>query len=146
MYKRQLYLPAGVLIQVSAVADYLDDDGQTSGHVNIPSPPGVVTSTGTGTWTGGSGAVVHWHTGLFLDGREVRGKTFVVPLNGAAYSVDGTIASTPLGDIQTAATAMIGVAGATLVVGSKRGSAWVTPPVTSAVVPDRSAFLRSRRQ
>lgn len=107
------------------------------------------TSANTGIGPAPAGAVVSWKTADVKAGKRVQGRTFLVPLNDAAFQSDGTLSTATLTEAGEFATAM-GDAGATDLVhvvwsrprpgvaGSKHG-------ITGYTVPDKAAVLRSRR-
>lgn len=121
-------------------------------------PPTNVVGTGltTTVWEGGSGTVINWLTGVILNGRKVRGRTFLVPLLSTAFSNDGTLGVTPAAQIKTAGDALVATSGVNLAVWSRQ---WTHPdppakPVqiggnltrcNNSQVPDRAAQLRTRR-
>jgi len=108
---------------------------------------GTVGSTGSGNFAVGVGARVAWGTGGIVNGRRVRGSTFLVPIAANSYDAQGTISSGSLSSIQTAADGLIsGLTGA-LVIWSRPvpGRAGSMHEVLSAAAPDRVSWLRSRR-
>lgn len=141
-------LPSGLLIQVPGLGDTIDDvTGQINGAWNATSAPANVTGTGAGVYAGNAGAVVHWLTALVINGRRVRGRTFMVPLIGSSYDSSGSLGTGTITTIQTAATTLI-----TAMAGRMR--VWHRPAgglgggsgaVDSARVPDLAVSLRSRR-
>lgn len=98
--------------------------------------------TGTGNYARPSGAVVNWHTGLFVAGRELRGKTFMVPLVSSAFDGDGNVASGSVSTLAAAGNALAGSSGQ-IVIYSPTGH--TNGAVTSAAVPNLAVVLRSRR-
>lgn len=141
-------LPTGVSIQVEPEVASIDEaSGNMTGIVAID-PVLPVSGVGTGGFSGPSGAVVNWLTTEFINGRMVRGRTFLVPLAASSYEDDGTLTTNALTGLRTAATALIGdLSDAGLMVwrrpiGGAGGSANL---VRSAQVPDLAAVLRSRR-
>lgn len=101
-----------------------------------------ITSAATGSYAAPAGAMVQWKTGAFFDGREVRGKTFIVPIPVAAYDSDGTIGASTLSTLNTGInTFLAGTPG--MSVWSRKSQAAVT--VTSGAVRDKVMVLRSRR-
>jgi hypothetical protein len=98
--------------------------------------------TNTGLFAAPAGAVVNWRTGFYLGGRELRGKTFLVPLSGSAYQSDGTLVDTVRQGIQDAATTLIGSTVPPRIWSRKQGA---DATVTAASVPDKVVILRSRR-
>lgn len=133
---------------------------ETSGDIIDPIS-GVLTGTwtdsgahsGTGTGTGGYaapvGIAVNWMTGDVLDGHRLRGRTFMVPLNAPVYQADGSIVDGTLSDLRTNATALVTNGGGAFVVWHRPrvdpARAGGFSAVTSAVVNDKAAVLRSRR-
>lgn len=140
--------PNTVTWSFPAQGDTIDDStGQLNGSFSSAGAASV-TGTDAGVYSAPSGAVIRWSTGTIIGGRRVSGHTFLVPLAGSAYQGDGTISTTPLGDIQTAVNTWLGTtAGLAQVIfrrpGSTGGAGHVA--VTSAVVPDEAVVLRSRR-
>lgn len=140
--------PSTVTWSFPATGDTIDD---TTGDLNGSfSSAGAASVTGTdaGVYSAASGVVIRWLTGTIVGGHRVRGHTFLVPLAGSAYQGDGSISTTPLGDIQTAVnTYLATTAGLAQVIwrrpGAPGGAGHVA--VTGAIVPDLAAVLRSRR-
>jgi len=101
------------------------------------------------TYAGPVGAVINWKTGGIRNGRRVKGKTFLVPLNGGVFDTNGTLAPGLITSLTAAAAA--------LAANSSNGDlgVWSRPTpdttngiwhvVTSSNVPDLAAVLRSRR-
>lgn len=141
-------LPSGSTVSIQATADILDEaSGQITSVVDFAAPA-VVLGAGGGPYSAASGAVVNWNTQDYVNGRRVRGRTFLVPLAGSAYDDQGDLDGLTLNPLRAAANALVT---ATLdaplcvwhrPVGGAGGSAHV---VSSATVPDLGAVLRSRR-
>lgn len=144
-------LPADVSIQVqqeTATVDLLT--GSQVDVVPASVEPAVVTGGSVaGSYSASSGALVSWHTAGVRKGRLVRGRSYLVPISGVSYANDGTLQTSTITTVQSAAAAAIGVSSATLVVfsaklpGDETASA---AEVTSASVPDLAVVMRSRRQ
>jgi hypothetical protein len=111
-------------------------------------------------YAGGTGGVVNWLTGAVVNGRKVRGRTFLVPLMSNGFSNDGTLTSGCVSTLTAAGNAALGTTGCNMTVWSKIWDKKPTSPpaavppkqiggslarVTSVLVPDRAAQLRSRR-
>ena len=137
-------LPPGVVISFSEVAQVFNAGGQLTGEVAVVPPPAVA-ATGTGAFAAPVGAVVQWITGVFINGRRVRGRTFLVPLASSAFAVDGTPGSTTLATIGGAANTLQNGVPALVIAGGIGEGGGYEVPVTGASVPDRAAVLRSRR-
>lgn len=138
----------------------------TSTSVTIPNSGDVIEDT-TGTlvrpWTStlggtalgtaafnpaaGVGAVVGWTTGGIIDGRRLRGRTFIVPLATVAYDADGTLTTTAIAALEDFANALM--ASGPLAVWHRPttsgGSDGNSYGVIGFRVRDKVAVLRSRR-
>lgn len=140
------FIPNDVTIVFPAEATTHSDDGTLTGSVPVVTPPANVAGSDTGTFSAPSGLRVQWETGAIVNGRRLRGRSFIVPLAGLAYENNGTIAPTVITNYTTYANALIAaatVAGFPLAVWSQTGA--VTFPVTAATIPDQATVLRSRR-
>lgn len=135
-------LPSAITLQVEGTGQTLDPlTGKANGNWT-GTAPAPVQGFGGPKYAGPSGAMVSWRTGAFIDGREVRGKTFLVPGSIDDYDSDGTIDPTKLGLLQTAATALASSSNALTILSRATGG---TAKVTSAVAVDKVVVLRSRR-
>jgi hypothetical protein len=120
----------------------------------IESTTGLIVDVGT--WAGESGggtnvveplpwanqAIVHWFTGVYLNGRQVRGKTFVPGLTQTSNDA-GSLLPTQRATIDAAAEELINDGNGAFVVFSPTNLADI--PITSASVPSLIGVLRSRR-
>jgi hypothetical protein len=104
--------------------------------------PAPTVCTASGTYQGPTGAVINWNTGVFTNGRRLRGRTFVVPLANGAYGADGRLTPSNVTSFTAAANAAVGGTDGMVVYSSAHRLDGV---VTSATVPSISAVLRSRR-
>lgn len=135
-------LPSGLTITYPTTGS--DVDTATGDVIGTWSAAGnsATLGTATGSYAAPAGAAITWHTGLYLGGRELRGRTFIVPMALAAYQTDGTLfdstRSAMLSSANTLATSIDSIA-----VWSRSGGAY--SPVTSATISDKVAVLRSRR-
>lgn len=141
-------MPTGATITFDAVCQEFDGQGKLSGEHSLTTIPTAVVGTGTGGYAGGSGMVVNWLTDAFVQGKRIRGRTFLVPLSNSVFQSDGTIADAFRTTATTAAT--------TFATSTPQPAVWSVrnlggSPVytiagmTGATVPDRSALMRSRR-
>jgi len=121
--------------------------GELVGAWSGATPSSLTAAASNSDWLSGVGARIQWNTDAVSRGRRVRGATFLVPLNGSASSSDGTIVNTYVTSLQAAATAF--VTGADSTIWSRPSAPGLSDggsaTVTSAVVPDRVSWLRSRR-
>lgn len=152
-----LAFPA-LTITVPNTGDVISDvDGSLQGVWTDGTAPAPVTGTNTGDFAKGVGAQVRWHTDGVVGGRRVVGSTFLVPLAGGIFDADGTLDTTYVTSVKTAADALI-ASQTTLAIWSRpqpaREGAHGTLParpgssnfVLASSVPDRVSWLRSRRQ
>jgi len=137
-------------IQVEGEIDVIEDTtGELTRSLSVPAPA-VISGTGGSAYSGPVGAVVNWRTGGIRKGRRIRGRSFLVPLTGAAFGADGQIITSMRDTIQAAATALadstgtpdLGVYARPSSAGASDGT-WAV--ATGAQVPTMAAVLRSRR-
>lgn len=107
----------------------------------------AVVGTGAGSYSAPVGSVVNWRTAGIVGGKRVRGRSFLVPMAGAAYDSDGTIAAAALTTLRTALATFVTAAAADLRVWHRPvdGAGGSQHVVTAADIPDKAAVLRSRR-
>jgi hypothetical protein len=141
-------LPTGVNINFRSTVDVVDS---MTGHLSNQLPvtaPAAVSGGGTARYSALAGSCVTWRTADFLNGHRVRGRTFLVPLDGGAMQADGTIDNTALGFMNTAAAALVAAA-PELVVWHRPTAPAATDGayyvVVSGTAADKSAYLTSRR-
>lgn len=148
-------IPSGLTITVPNSGDiFTGDNGGLTDVWSVPTAPAVVTGTGAGVYAGNAGAVVHWLTTGVVNGRRVRGRTFLVPLIGSAYSTSGAILASALTTITGAATAYATSGDANRVVwsrpyvdpkGIKPSRPGSISSITGTRVPNLAVSMRSRR-
>lgn len=143
------HLPVDVTI--TADTDVQVEDSATSkvtGHITV-SVSGSVTGTATDAYSAPSGAAVTWHTGQFFNGREVRGRTYIVPLVG--YDPDGTLSATTITALRSFGDQLITDSSTESPYftvrspASQAAAGGSTNRVQSAQITDKAAVLRSRR-
>lgn len=100
---------------------------------------GVAASTGLPVATQG---LVRWRTGVYVNGREIRGRWFIPGLLTTANN-DGAPSSTMLSTLNTAASTLISDANSELVIWSRKNLQ--VEAVTSGTTWSQFAILRSRR-
>lgn len=147
-YSVGFLLPTGVSISFPSVVDTIEaTNGQLTSNTPI-TPPGVLTGTGTGGYAAVAGACVTWRTGIFVNGRRIRGRTFLVPAAATALQSDGTIDDGFRTNIVNAATALVAAAPEFIIwrrPTSAAASDGETALVAAGTVTDQTAFLSSRR-
>ena len=148
-------LPTGLKITVPAAGDVINDTtGNLVGAWTAATPPADVTGTSAAAYPGPAGAMVHWLTGGFLDGRRVRGRTFIVPITASFFDTNGTLGASTVTTIQNAANTFLTTVGTQFHIWHRPFAGDATHPahiggsatVTSARVPDLTVTLRTRRQ
>lgn len=138
------YLPNGLTVTIPDQGDILEETtGQITGTWNELSGAVVATGSSGASYAGSAGAVINWKTAAVVNGHRVRGRTFLVPL-ASGYETNGTLTTACRGALQTAANAVtFGSLGIWHRPVNGSGGSW--HQITSAVVPDMAAVLRSRR-
>jgi hypothetical protein len=147
-YSVGAFLPAGVSISFDPTVDVLEEvNGELTSTVPVTAP-GTITGSGNARYAAVAGACVTWRTGDFVGGRRVRGRTFLVPVDGGALGLDGSLDDTFRGFINTAAAALVASAPEFVIWrrptshAAADGSAHI---VGSGSCQDKTAFLTSRR-
>lgn len=141
------YLPPSVTVTIPSNGDTLESTtGVLTGGWS-GSGGGTVTGTGNSAWSDGVGLAVQWNTGLVVNGRRLRGRTFVCPLAQGFASSNGTLNDTIVAAVDTASNTL--AAAALLYIWHRPTPSAPTSgsiaTVTSVTVPDRVTALRSRR-
>lgn len=152
-------LPTDVTIHLEAAGDVINEvNGELTGAYSF-TPLADITGTSSSTYVAPAGAIASWETGTILDGRRLRGRTFVVPIASPNYTTSGSLLSSFVVELQDAAAALISDEADNFVVWHRpfagRAAVGDRPAkpahdgghgvVTSARVPTRAAVLRSRR-
>lgn len=142
-------IPSGMTIEVLPTVEVYDEStGLLTGWDDSSLDLDVVEGTRTGGIVGPAGAVVNWITGTVVNGRRLRGRTFLVPLSTWAYEGNGTLDSEALDLINNAASILSSPNfGHNFVIWSRPtgGGTGQVGQVINHRVPDMAAVLRSRR-
>lgn len=139
--------PTGLQWTIPSNGDLIDSvTGELVGSWSDPGTGGVVAASGSSIFTNGVGARVVWNTGGTFSGRRVRGATFVVPLSIEAYEGAGNLTGTVITQLTTAAANIVD-SDAPFVIWSRSTTSATgeVNAITSATIPDRVSWLRSRR-
>lgn len=141
------YVPVGVTWSVPNAGDVIDEETGVLTGAWSTGTAGTETSTGVGGFAQGVGARIAWHTATIRGGRRVRGSTFLVPLRSGAYDTAGTIDSTILTALRTAAQTLLTATAADQRIWSQPRPNLVGAgvPIVAVQVPDTVSWLRSRR-
>lgn len=140
-------IPTGVSWDFPGEVTELDTTTGVLEDVHAITPPSATTSSGAaGNHSRPSGARIDWLTSSITAGRRLRGRTFLVPLYSAGYDTTGTIASTTLTTLNTAAANYIDAG----VFADCQPAVWsrthgVLADIVSKSITDRATVLRSRR-
>lgn len=144
----RVLLTGGTSISLLPEAAVVDSDTGMVSELRALDPIAPVEGTSSATYAGPAGAVVNWRTSDLRNGRRIRGRTFLVPLNSNAYDDSGTLSVVALQDIGNFADAMRATdIDSELGVWSRPvgGTGGVFATVDAHNVPDMVAVLRSRR-
>lgn len=153
------FLPADVRVSVESAGDVIESTTGVLSGSWVGDPQADVQGTGPNGYSAASGALVRWETSLVADGHRVRGRTFIVPLDGASYNLIGSIQADTLTVLRSAGTALATDTASSFVVWHRpfAGSAAVgtrparaahaglAVPVSGSTVPNEAVVLRSRR-
>lgn len=140
-------LPTVVTIQVQGVGDVVDDGtGVITGSWSAPAPAAVVGAVG-GVYAAPSGLVCNLTTATIVNGRRVRGRSFIVPIAGSANQADGSLAPGTVTSMGTTNATFLAATAGQLIVWHRPvdGAGGESAPVTNIVTPDKACVLRSRR-
>jgi len=124
----------------------LDDvSGNVLADGNLTTPPTAVVGTSGASGAGNAGLAVNWGTDVFIAGRRLKGRTYVVPAPGA-FETNGTLTAGAISSVGDAARAFA-VTGTVPVVVWHRpvlGAGGSSFAITTVQITDRPAILRSR--
>ena len=152
-------MPTVVAAQVEGFGDTIEDTtGVISGSWSIAQPP-QLHGGASGPYSAPSGACLTWLTGTVLDGRRVRGRTFLVPMSDTFYAADGRINPSDAVDLNAACAQYVqnlGGAGvvwhrpyagrvATVKLKARPAHVGGHAVITGSSVATKIAVLRSRR-
>lgn len=142
-------LPSAVTVQLVQEFPVIDEvTGMTTGYADFDEEIQSFTGLDAGAFSGPTGAVVTWDTAGVVNGRRVRGRTFLVPLSNDSYQADGTLNTDTITALNAGATALEGPGlDSNLVIWSRptNGGGGSIHNVIGHRVPDMAAVLRSRR-
>lgn len=145
-YAIRSHLPNDVTISFDNEARVLDStNGQLLAAYPV-TPSASISGQSSTPWAAAAGARVVWDTGEIVNGRRLRGRTYLVPLAQAAYDTDGTLSPAFIDKALEFGEALAQPPlpnPSQLVVWSR--SSGVALPVVGWSCPDKTAILRSRR-
>jgi hypothetical protein len=134
-------LPTNVSVSYPSTGASIDDVSGATVGTWTETGNTTTTGTGAGAFTGQSGCCIVWHTGFYAGRREIKGKTFIVPVTGGMWDADGTFLPGALTIFNTAA--------ALLTTGLTPMSVYsptnhTSKPMVNSTITDRAMTLKSR--
>lgn len=139
-------IPAGYTLSFPGEAIELNTTTGVLEDVYTFTPPADVTCAGSGDWAAPAGCRVEWRTAAIVNGRRLRGRTYIVPIAAGAFDTEGTIDSGTVTLLTTAAEDFIDdsvFANVDIAVWSRTHG--ILADVVNVFVPDEASILRSRR-
>jgi len=146
-------IPAAVTWTPQAEHRALDPgSGLVNSFINASAVPAAITGSNSSDYAAGIGARIQWRTSTVLNRRLMKSASFIVPLAGSAFTLDGSIAPAISGAGTTLADAYL-----TAMQGNGLAAvAWHRPAkgttsggeaaaITSGTVGPTPSGLRSRR-
>lgn len=154
-----LRMPAAIRVQIETTGDIIEAQNGTLAGNWSTAPIGPQSGGAAGVYVAPAGVCLTWLTQTIADNKRVKGRTYVVPMSQNMYGADGTVEDNNLADVRAAAQVFQQATATNFVIwhrpreakpadGSRpaitqrNGSHAV---VTSAIVRDKIAVLRSRR-
>lgn len=146
-------VPNNITLTVSPIVDVYDKvGGELVGSYVAATPPAAVLGTDAGSFSMASGIKLNWQTSVILNGRRVRGATFIVPSASNAFTADGIVVSATRTLLATAGATLIGAANtATHPMGvwsrptTKTSNDGAFTAISAADASEKGAVLRGRR-
>lgn len=137
-------IPSGSSLVLETTGQQVDSVTGKANGTWVGTNQTTTTSTGTGSYAAPCGAQINWSTGAFVDGKAMRGRTFLVPLIAANYQADGTLLDAFRTAVITNAETFRNAMGGTLMAWNRKTGTLAA--IIKADCPDKAVVLRSRRQ
>lgn len=139
--------PVNLHIIVPGSGDTIEDTTGELTDVWTASGGDDIEGTGAYGTAAGAGACIGWTTGGIINGRKLRGRTFIVPIHTMNYDDDGTLAPSSMVVLNGLANALqaagpLAIWHRPTTVGGSDGNSY---GVIANKVRDKVAFLSSRR-
>jgi len=140
-------IPASTTISIQGSGVLIDDASGAVTGTYSQTPPTPTLCTGVGSYPGAAGAVVHWFTAGIVNGRRLRGRTFIVPIISTAFDTNGSLGTSQLTTISNAAATLAAASTANFRIWHRPtgGVGGSSADVTASSVPDLCVTTRSRR-
>jgi hypothetical protein len=142
-------LPDDVIINFDSEARQLNSSTGVLEAVAAVNPPAQVAGTSASSYSAPAGGRVDLITESIVNGRRLRGRTYIVPLVSTAYSTTGTLTASARTSLENAfetfrdETDLYSLGVWHRPVG---GAGGIIADVASVSAPAESAILRSRRE
>ena|SRR5690349_10953494 len=140
--------PSPLTWDIPLSGDTLDDATGTINGGWTDVGGGVVTSTLVTAYAAGCGGYASWGTAAIVNGRRLRGRTFLAPLGNLQYDTGGSIVPSCQAVLSPAISTL--AAAGKMVIWHRPapggGGGGSSSLVTSGVLPDQVTSLRSRRR
>lgn len=138
-------IPSDIDVTVDPIYQALaDTTGDITTEDTVATPAAATNGGYVSLYAAQVGVLVEWTTATFIDGRRLRGRTYLVPL-GNSQDSNGTLPTGTVNTVQGAADTLAADAAGFAVwhrpKGAEAGSA---SPMSGALVRDKAAILRSR--
>jgi hypothetical protein len=145
-------IPNGLVLSFPSIGDIIEaSTGQITGTWTGPAVTAITGAATAAPFSPQSGAMVGWATsGPRINGRQPRGRTYLVPLLPTAFNNTGQLTTSVITSLTTAANTLVTTLGTHLRVWSRPIEGPVPragshQAVTGAYVFSKVATLRSRR-
>lgn len=140
-------IPDEITVTVDPVWQIINEvTGQIVQEGSVSPAPQVVQGTYAGGWSRQIGALVEWVTAVFVNGRRLRGRTYLVPLGGIGDS-DGTLSAGTVSTIEGSFTQIVN--------SLEEFKVWHRPvnglggsssAITAGLLRDKACILNSRQR
>lgn len=139
--------PGGLTWAVPPGGDVIDEaTGELEGGWTATGSGNVAATGGTVNYLAGAGMTVQWNTNSVINGRRVRGRTFLAPTIAGCFENDGTPTAANITTVTTAGNTLVTATGMYVwhrpTPGGSNGAA---VGIANCQVPNRGTALRSRR-
>ena len=106
-YALRTLLPADVTITIENTGDVLDSTNGDLVDVWAGEAQTPVVGTASGAYAAPVGVLMTWLTATISDSHRLRGRTYMVPVDGSQFGDNGQVAPSPLGYFQTAGDTLV---------------------------------------
>jgi len=143
------HLAQPVTVQVLQEVPMFDEaTGVLQDVLSATNTPAVTVSSASGTYGAPAGLSIIWTTGEIRGTRRLRGRTYIVPANGASFDSAGTLSTSAMTAVNTAATALRGTVATPFQVWGRPSASLGAGNATNVIghiLRDKVSVLRSRR-